>query len=170
MTWRRMGSGCIDPGFFDLDTSWRWVVSFKLLPHYSQEKNPRLHWIGGWVKWKLLTLQGLELRYLGRSARRQSLYDWATAALRNKTAEFDKCFLKNYVAYSLRRAEKVVIEINLKLCTRASIPLSDPVRKNRGCWVYEHSTWGVGRVVSTLYIAVAPDLSWRHTDTQTPAK
>jgi hypothetical protein len=27
-SWRRMGSGCIDPHFLDLSTSWRAVVSF----------------------------------------------------------------------------------------------------------------------------------------------
>jgi hypothetical protein len=48
------------------------------------ERTPGTHWIGGWVgpiagldyveKRKLLTLPGLELRPLGRPARRQSLY------------------------------------------------------------------------------------------------
>jgi hypothetical protein len=48
------------------------------------ERAPGTHWIGGWVKpraglddvekRKFLTLPGLELRPLGRPARRQSLY------------------------------------------------------------------------------------------------
>jgi hypothetical protein len=48
------------------------------------ERAPGTHWIGGWVdprarldnteKRKFLTLPGLELRSLSRSARRQSLY------------------------------------------------------------------------------------------------
>jgi hypothetical protein len=48
------------------------------------ERAPGIHWIGGWVdpragmndveKRKFLTLQGLELRPLGRPARSQSLY------------------------------------------------------------------------------------------------
>jgi hypothetical protein len=47
-------------------------------------KNPRTHWIGGWVgprdglddveKRKFLTLLGLELRPVGSPARSQSLY------------------------------------------------------------------------------------------------
>jgi hypothetical protein len=41
MSWRRMGSGCIDPHFLDLGISWRWVVSFTSRPLYSREKNPR---------------------------------------------------------------------------------------------------------------------------------
>jgi hypothetical protein len=49
-----------------------------------EEKAPGTHWTGGWVdlrdglddldKTTLLTLQGLELRPLGRPARKQSLY------------------------------------------------------------------------------------------------
>jgi hypothetical protein len=43
--------------FSYLDTSWRWVVSFKPLPLYPQGKSPRTHWIGGWVDrepvWKM---------------------------------------------------------------------------------------------------------------------
>jgi hypothetical protein len=30
------GSGCIDPHFLDLGTSWRWVVSFTPLPRYPR--------------------------------------------------------------------------------------------------------------------------------------
>jgi hypothetical protein len=33
--WRRMGSGCIDPHFLHLGTSWKWVVSFTPRPLYS---------------------------------------------------------------------------------------------------------------------------------------
>jgi hypothetical protein len=70
--WR---SGCIDPRFLDLDTSWRWVV---------QLHAPGTHSIGGWVsprsgldiveRWKFLTLQEFELRLLGRRARGLFLY------------------------------------------------------------------------------------------------
>jgi hypothetical protein len=35
------GSGCIDPCFLDLGTSWRWVVSFTPWPLYSRGKSPR---------------------------------------------------------------------------------------------------------------------------------
>jgi hypothetical protein len=35
------GSGCIDPHFLDLCTSWRWVVSFTPLTPYSRENSPR---------------------------------------------------------------------------------------------------------------------------------
>jgi hypothetical protein len=34
------GSGCIDPHFLDLGTSWRWVVSFKPLPLYTRGNSP----------------------------------------------------------------------------------------------------------------------------------
>jgi hypothetical protein len=60
------------------------VVSFTPLPLYPWEKTPGTNWIGGWVgdraslddvkKRKFLTLPGLELRPLGRPARRKSLY------------------------------------------------------------------------------------------------
>jgi hypothetical protein len=39
---RRCGSDFIDPRFLDMDTGWRWVVSFRLLPLYSGT-----HWTGG---------------------------------------------------------------------------------------------------------------------------
>jgi hypothetical protein len=35
------GSGCIDPHFLDLGTSWRWVVSFKSRPLYPLGKSLR---------------------------------------------------------------------------------------------------------------------------------
>jgi hypothetical protein len=34
------GSGCIDPHFLDLSTSWRWVVSFTPLPLFPRRKSP----------------------------------------------------------------------------------------------------------------------------------
>jgi hypothetical protein len=59
-----MGSGCIDPHFLDLGTSWRWVVSSTPLPLYPRERVPGTHFVGGWVdpragldhmeKWKFL--------------------------------------------------------------------------------------------------------------------
>jgi hypothetical protein len=36
-----MGSGCIDPHFLDLGTSWRWVVNLTPRPLYSRGKSPR---------------------------------------------------------------------------------------------------------------------------------
>jgi hypothetical protein len=42
-------SGCIDPHFLDLCTSWRWVVSFTPWPLYLRERAPGTHCIGGWV-------------------------------------------------------------------------------------------------------------------------
>jgi hypothetical protein len=58
--------------FFDLGTSWRWVVSFTPLPLYPQERAPDTHFLGGWVdpraglddmeKWNFFfVLPGLEL-------------------------------------------------------------------------------------------------------------
>jgi hypothetical protein len=44
-----MGSGCIDPHFLDLGTSWRWVVNLTPLPLYPGERAPGTHWIGGWM-------------------------------------------------------------------------------------------------------------------------
>jgi hypothetical protein len=35
------GSGCIDPRFLDLDTSWRWVVGLTTLPLHPRGKSPR---------------------------------------------------------------------------------------------------------------------------------
>jgi hypothetical protein len=59
---------------------------------------PSTHWIGDWVdhrsglddveKRKFLTLLGLELRPLGRSARRQSLYQLLLNGLINTFSEF----------------------------------------------------------------------------------
>jgi hypothetical protein len=74
----------VDPRFHEFGTSWRWVVSFRPLPLYLEERAPGTHWIGGWVgpraglddveKRKFLTLPGLELRPLCRPARSQSPY------------------------------------------------------------------------------------------------
>jgi hypothetical protein len=36
-----MGSGCIDPHFLDLGTSWRWVVNFTPRPLHPRGKSPR---------------------------------------------------------------------------------------------------------------------------------
>jgi hypothetical protein len=36
-----MRSGCIDPHFLDLGTSWRWVVNFTRRPLYPRGKSPR---------------------------------------------------------------------------------------------------------------------------------
>jgi hypothetical protein len=78
------GSGCIDPHFLYLSTSWRWAVSFTPLPPYPRGKSPSTNWTGEWVgsragldvveQRKFLNLPGLELRPLGRPAHSQSLY------------------------------------------------------------------------------------------------
>jgi hypothetical protein len=39
--YRRMGSGCTDPHFLDLGTSWRWVINFSPRPLYPQGKSHR---------------------------------------------------------------------------------------------------------------------------------
>jgi hypothetical protein len=48
MPWKHVGSGCIDPRFIDLCTSWRRVVSFTPLPFYPRGKRPRYPF-----KWRL---------------------------------------------------------------------------------------------------------------------
>jgi hypothetical protein len=72
----------VEPHFLDLGTSWRWSVS-RPCCFTPGERAPGTHRIGGWagprdgldnVNRKSLTLQGLELRPLGRPARSQSLY------------------------------------------------------------------------------------------------
>jgi hypothetical protein len=75
------GGVCINPSFFDLGTSWRWVVIFMST---SWEISPGTHWIGAWVgprtalddmeERKNLPLPGLELPPLGFPARSQQLY------------------------------------------------------------------------------------------------
>jgi hypothetical protein len=84
MTWRRMGSGCIDPHFLQLSTSFRWVVSFMPLHFIFGERAPITHWIRGWggprvslddtEKWKFLTLLDSNSSPLSHSAFSQSLY------------------------------------------------------------------------------------------------
>jgi hypothetical protein len=78
------GIGCIGQRFLALGTSQRWVVNFTPLPLYPWGKNPRPHWIGGWVgpraglddmeKWKFLTIPGVEFRPFGCPDCSQSLY------------------------------------------------------------------------------------------------
>jgi hypothetical protein len=71
------GSGCIDPHFLDLGTSWRWVVSFTPLSLYTRRKNPRypLNWrLDGPKSRSGQRLPELAFRHLGRPARSQSLY------------------------------------------------------------------------------------------------
>jgi hypothetical protein len=70
--------------FFDVSTSWRWVVSFTPPPLYPRGESPCTNSTGDCVgprvgldyveKWKFLTLSGLELRPLAHSASNQSLY------------------------------------------------------------------------------------------------
>jgi hypothetical protein len=76
------GSGCIDPHFLDLGTSWRWAVSFTLRPLYPRERAPDTPWMEEvgwtsepvWTTWKkFLTLPELEFLPLDRPARSQSL-------------------------------------------------------------------------------------------------
>jgi hypothetical protein len=40
MPWTLMASGCIDSRFHDLDTSWKWAVSFTSWPLYQVGKSP----------------------------------------------------------------------------------------------------------------------------------
>jgi hypothetical protein len=79
------GSGCINPRFLYLGTSWIWVVSFTPRPLYPRGNSPPpTHWKGDWVgprtgmdnveMRKFSTLPGHELRPLGLPARSQSLY------------------------------------------------------------------------------------------------
>jgi hypothetical protein len=63
-------SGCINPSFLRLGSSWMWVVSFTPQSLYPREIAPDTHWIEGWVgprtgledlyKRKLLPLMGLK--------------------------------------------------------------------------------------------------------------
>jgi hypothetical protein len=75
------GSGCIDPYYLDLGTSWRWVVSFTPQLLYHQKKSPwypldrRLGGPQDDVEYiKFLTLSSLKLWPLGRPTHSQSLY------------------------------------------------------------------------------------------------
>jgi hypothetical protein len=63
------GSGGIAPIILDLDTRWRWLVSFSSQPLYSMGKRPLYPWIGAWVgprtvldEDKNLSLPGIETR------------------------------------------------------------------------------------------------------------
>jgi hypothetical protein len=58
-----MGSGCIDPHFLELGTSW-WVVNFMLRSLYPRGKNPRYpldRRLDNMEKRRFLTLPELEL-------------------------------------------------------------------------------------------------------------
>jgi hypothetical protein len=78
------GSGCIDPHFLDLGTSWRWVVSFTPRPPYPQEKSPlypldrRLggphSWSGRHGEVKILASTRTRIPTPWSSAHSQSLY------------------------------------------------------------------------------------------------
>jgi hypothetical protein len=68
--WRRMGSGCIDVRFLDLDTSWMWVVSFKPLPFYPCGKDPLIP-IGyktGWAPEPVWRICRSKILYLTRTS------------------------------------------------------------------------------------------------------
>jgi hypothetical protein len=78
------GSGCIDPHFLDLGTSWRWVIGFTPRPlnprgnssWYTFDRrlvDPRAS-LDDVEKRKFLNLPGLELRPLSRPACSQPLY------------------------------------------------------------------------------------------------
>jgi hypothetical protein len=95
------GSGCVDSRFLDLDSSWRWVVSFTP----PGERALGTHLIGGWVNpraglndmkmWRFLTPLGLEL-LLGHPAASQSLFGYS-----NKISGFKfKCFLPGRILVS----------------------------------------------------------------------
>jgi hypothetical protein len=43
------GSGGIAPRILELDTRWRWVVSFTPRPLYPRKRAPDTYWIGSWV-------------------------------------------------------------------------------------------------------------------------
>jgi hypothetical protein len=77
-------SGCIDPRFLDLSTSWRWKVSLTPRQMNPRGKSPVFHWIRVLVgpraglddveEREVLTLPELELRLLGHPPHSQSLY------------------------------------------------------------------------------------------------
>jgi hypothetical protein len=80
------GSGCIDPPFLELGSSWSKWSALRPGPFI-----PGTQWIGGWVgaraglndmdKWKFLTLPGLEFRPLGRQPVASRYTDWAIPTL-----------------------------------------------------------------------------------------
>jgi hypothetical protein len=100
-----MGSGCIDPHFLHLDTSWRLVVCFTPQPFYPQGNIPGTHWIGGWVgpraglddvgKRKFLILLELELRHLAHPA--HSYTDYDISAIKYVVLDFIKLTYVNYL-------------------------------------------------------------------------
>jgi hypothetical protein len=47
--WRRMGQRRYSSIILELDTRWRWRVSFKPWQLYSWGKSPGTQWTGGWV-------------------------------------------------------------------------------------------------------------------------
>jgi hypothetical protein len=79
-----MGVGVNIHVCLDLDSSWRWVVSFTPLPLYLQGKSPTYPLnrglgsptvgVDNMEGWKFLALPGPELRTLGHPAHSQSLY------------------------------------------------------------------------------------------------
>jgi hypothetical protein len=85
------GSGCIEPHFLDLGTSWRRVVSFTTRPLNPMEKSPRYpldRRLGGpqsrsgqCGEEKIFTLSGLELRPLSRPARTNRYTGYAIPVL-----------------------------------------------------------------------------------------
>jgi hypothetical protein len=91
-------------------TSWRWVISFTLRPLYLQGRCPSTHWTERYVgprtslhdveKRKILLLEGLERRTLGRLARSQSLYRLRyTTSLKNY-GYLQKCVVAFEYKYS----------------------------------------------------------------------
>jgi hypothetical protein len=80
---RQNGGGCIDPWFLYFDTSWGDWLASRPCRFTLEERAPGTIELGGWVdtrvclddmeKWNFLTLPGLELRPLSRSALSQSL-------------------------------------------------------------------------------------------------
>jgi hypothetical protein len=85
VAWRHKRSGCIDPRLLDLDTDWKWVVSFMPLQLYPQGKSVRYpsdRMLGNrtagldeMVNWEFLTIPGCVQPVASRST------DFSTAAL-----------------------------------------------------------------------------------------
>jgi hypothetical protein len=85
------GSGIVTPSILDLDTSWRWVVSFTPRLLYPQGKSPPgTHWIGGWVGpragldavvWRKIPSPCRDSNPPDLPARRRVLYHWAIPTL-----------------------------------------------------------------------------------------
>jgi hypothetical protein len=88
--------GGVDPHFLDLDTNWRWLVSFTSQPQ---------SWSGQYGKWKFLTLPGLELQPLGHLVHNQSLYwlHYCGSLTISKTSAnipqwYKRCWIFNFLA------------------------------------------------------------------------